>query len=204
LAATGEVPERELAGGERAAERSGAELGCLADKPAGRERSQLLAQLGRGGHKQQTERVDRLGASLDRGAARDSQHPDHLDQVVACLGRAGRLGGQDCPGCRLRVGRVRLALAPPRLAVRPHHLNDQHLAGAQVPGQRSPLAAGRFDPERLDHAEPLRPGEQPLVARPRGSKLDLVEPTTELIKRHRHVHISMPVHPDSHPDRLKL
>jgi hypothetical protein len=46
LAATGEVPERELAGGERRVELAGAELGGLADKPRGRERSQLVSHPG--------------------------------------------------------------------------------------------------------------------------------------------------------------
>src|SRR5665647_2612729 len=39
LVAAGEVPECELAGGQRAVERPGAEPGCLANEPAGRESS---------------------------------------------------------------------------------------------------------------------------------------------------------------------
>jgi hypothetical protein len=128
---------------------------------------------------------------------------DHLDQVVARLGGAGRLRGQDSPGCRLGVGGVGLASAPTSLTVRPHHFDDKQLAGAQVAGEARPVTARAFDAERLDRPESLGPRQQPPIARPRRGELDLTESPPELIERHRHVQIAVRADADRHPDRLQ-
>jgi len=73
-----------------------------------------------------------------------------------------------------------------------------------VASEASPVTARAFDPKRLDRAEALGPGQQPLIPRSRRGELDLTESSPELIERHGHVHVAVPIDADRHPRRLEL
>jgi hypothetical protein len=66
------------------------------------------------------------------------------------------LGG---PRRRDGVEGVRLASAPPALAVGPVHLDDRDPLAVQVPGESGPVTAGPFDTDQLEGPEGLQPGQ---------------------------------------------
>jgi hypothetical protein len=97
-------------------------------------------------------------------AARRPQRPDRLDDAVASLGRGGRGPGQHRAGGGLGVDRIRLATLPAGAPVRPVDLHDRNPTVQQQPGQAGAIAAGAFDPDRLQVPVATQPAKQLPVA----------------------------------------
>ena len=85
-------------------------------------------------------------------------------EALWLLGTRGRGAGQHGPGRLLGVDRVGLAGEPPLLPVRPVDLDHLDLAVVEEPSQPGPVAAGAFDPDPPEQAEPVQPVPQRLVA----------------------------------------
>jgi len=85
---------------------------------------------------------------LRRRAAGDLQHADRFDVTVTALEAAQRLTRQRSARRGDRVDRVRLALPPTDLPVRPVNLGDSDAAPGEVPAQAGPIRPVPSTPAR--------------------------------------------------------
>jgi hypothetical protein len=89
--------------------------------------------------------VERLGAGLDRAAARHQQGAQLTHHATAILGDGGRLAGQHGPRGVLGVDWIALAEAAAPGSVGPVDLPDPHAVVGEQPGQGVAVAARAFN-----------------------------------------------------------
>jgi len=93
----------------------------------------------------------------------DPQNPHGFDVSVPGLGFTGGVTGLrgSCRGDRV----LRVALAAPAapLPVRAVHLDHPDAVALEVAGEAGAVAPGALNPDRLDHAERGKPGEETAV-----------------------------------------
>jgi len=130
--------------------------------------------------------------------AGDLQDADRFDVTVTALRAAQRLTRQRST-CRSHgVDRVRLALAPTDLPVRPVDFDDTDAGSSEVPAQTGPIGPGALDTDEVDLTMRTQPGHQLRVAsHGRRERLD-TEHTTDGINHGSHMHIGVRVDTRGH------
>ena len=162
LAASGERSEGELAGSERMREGTRAERGADLHESLNRSTrlGKGLSQLRRRCHDQCFHRVDRLGARFHGTLSSDAQHPNHLDVAVTGLRDRRSIARKDRGGCRVRVGRIGLAVPAAALTVGPDYFEHRHVVDEEEASKSCAIAAGALNLEGPEFPGALRPGEE--------------------------------------------
>ncbi len=144
------------------------------------------------------ELVQRLDTLLPCRTTGHQQHPHLLHRSVAPLRGHRRFTRQRCPGCRHRVGRVRLADLAALLPVGSIHLDGFDPDVGEEPRQAHSPRPGALHPNPVDRTEPGQPTHQVLEpGRVRGKRFD-PQHATVVIDRRGHMDISVGIHPTSH------
>jgi hypothetical protein len=136
-------------------------------------------------------------------AARRPQRPDGLHDAVASLGRCGGHTGQDGAGGGLGVDRVGLAALAAGASVWPVDLHHGDVLVQQVAGQAGAVAAGAFDPDRLQLPVPAQPAQQLPVASTISGELPVAQQSSLLVDDGGVVGAAVAVHAaNDHPGAL--
>ena len=137
------------------------------------------------------QRVDLVGGGrpgLHRPVPGHPELSERLDRPVA--GLRDRLGfaGDDGAGGGLGVERIVLAEPAPLLAVRAVDLEHPDPVTREEPGQAGTPGAAPFDPDGVDVAVGLDPGEEAAVAAAGGRERGDLDEAAELVEHRRDVH----------------